>query len=120
MGFHKSLNSRIRIPFFSVALIAADMEVSIGKERSHLSQKLAQKLICAFASGVHRGIENSPTRFNLVGPCSAGELRIPDKPGSSMTRHVKFRDHSDSPLTRVLDHFANLLLRVIQAVGTLL
>ena len=37
-----------------------------------------------------------------------------------MARHVELRNHADSPIVRVLDDFANLLLRVVEAVRTLL
>ena len=44
---------RVCVPLLAVALVAADVEVRIGKQRGHLAEELVQELEGALAGGIH-------------------------------------------------------------------
>ena len=67
IGAHECLDPRVRIPFLSIALIAADMKVLIGKERRHLAQQLVDELIGALLGRIHRGIQYAKAGCRLIG-----------------------------------------------------
>src|ERR1700723_228265 len=71
---HVLFDTRIRVPLLTVALISADVEVGIWKERGHLTDELVKKLIGPLTGGIHRRIEDSPVAFDLVGSAAAREV----------------------------------------------
>ena len=116
---HVGLDLRVRVPLFAVALVAADMEVGVGKERRHLPQKLIEKLERAFARRVHGRVHDAPAVRNLVRARAAGQLWIPYEPRRGVAGHIEFGNHADAAIVRVLDDVCDLLLRVVETVRAL-
>src|SRR5262249_558068 len=54
---------------------------------------------------------------NLIGPRSAGQIRICGEPAGGVARHVKLRHHADATVARVGDDVPDLLLRVVPPAG---
>src|ERR1700746_210516 len=113
---HELLNFRIRVPLFAIYLIAADVKELVGKKLCHLSDKDIEKLVGALACWIHGRIEDSPLAFNGIRTRGAGEFGIADEPSGAVTGHIEFRNYANATVQRVLDHIADLVLRVIQAV----
>src|ERR1700746_55841 len=115
---HKFPDFRVCVPLFSIYLVAADVKVMVWKKAAHFTDKLVEKLVRLLPRRVHCGIENSPPALNLVWAWRTRKVGIPDKPGSAVSRHIKFGNNSNAAISCVLDEVANLGLRVIQSVGT--
>src|SRR4051794_1025365 len=61
------LDAGVRVPLFAIALVAADAEISIRKERGHLCEESVEKRVRALLSRVHRWIEDAPLPFDVIG-----------------------------------------------------
>ena len=80
MRMHELLNSRIRIPLLAIYFVAANVKELVGKQLRHLSDELVEKFISAFASRIHRGIENTPFAFDGIRPRTTRQVWISNKP----------------------------------------
>ena len=80
MCTHIGLDPRVCIPLFSVAFIAADMEVGIREQPRHFAQKLVEKLICFWPGRIHCAIEYAPLLYDLIGACCASKFGIANQP----------------------------------------
>ena len=69
---YEFLNLRILIPLLAVDLIAANMEVFVGEQLRHLTQKRFDKLVNLFARRIKGRILDSKGSFNLIRPGCAG------------------------------------------------
>src|SRR5579864_2773490 len=118
MRVHELLNLRIRVPLLAIYLVSTDVEELVGEKFGHLADEDIEKLVGTLASGIHGGVEDSPLAFNRIRPWGAGEVGIADKPGCAVTRHIEFRNYANAAVTRVVDHVADLVLGVVQAVRT--
>ena len=116
MRAHEFLNFAIRVPLLSVYLIATDVEELIGKELGHFADELIEKMVSMLLCWIHGRVEDAPFALNLIRAGSAGQIRIADKPGGAVSRHVEFRDHANAALARIRDHVADLVLRVVEAI----
>src|SRR5947207_10924332 len=74
--FHEGLNLRIAVPLFAFILIATYMDISIRKERGHLTQERVEKFVCLLAGWIESRFKDSSFAFNLVGTWSVAEFRI--------------------------------------------
>src|SRR6202021_562921 len=115
---HEFLDFRVRVPLFSVYLVAAYVKVMVRKKLTHFTDKFVEKLVRLLPRRVHYGIENSPPALNLVRPRSTRKFGIPDKPGSAVSWHIKFGYNSHTAIARVVDEIANLRFREILSVRT--
>ena len=120
MCTHELLYPRVGVPLLAIAFVAADVEISIGKERCHFADKKIQELIRALARRVHRRIENSPLASNLIWPLPTCQIRITNEPSGCVGRHIKLRHDTDAAVTGIFNDVSNLVLRVVQAVRPLL
>src|SRR5579871_3470938 len=118
MVVHERLNVLGLFPLLAIHFIAANVEVRVRKQRGHFADKLVEKLVSCFARWIHRGIENTKFALDLIRPRAARQLRVSDEPTRGVSRHVEFGYHADAAIARVSDHVANLILRVIVAIGT--
>ena len=118
MRAHEIFDFRIRVPLFSVYLIASDMKKLIGEKLGHFADKFIEKMVSMLFCWIHRWIKHAPFALDLIWPRRAGQVGIADKPGSAVSGHVELWDHADAALTRVGDHIAHFALRVIQPVGS--
>src|ERR1051326_3373682 len=98
MRAHELLDLRVCIPLLAIYLISADMEKLVGEELRHLADKFIQKLVRAFAGGIHCGIEHSPLALDGVRARAAGQFRITDEPGSAVAWHVEFGYDADAAI----------------------
>jgi len=118
MGFLERLNLRIGIPLFAVHLVATDVEIVVGEKLGHLADEIIKKLVDLLVRRVHCRIEDSPPALDSVRPFSAGQLGMADEPRGAVTRHIEFRHHADAAISGVSNQVANLVLRVVEGVGT--
>src|SRR5277367_5361124 len=117
---HVLLDSRVCVPLFAVALVAADMEVGVGKQGGHFAYEAIEKLVGAFTRGVHSGVEDAPVPLDEIRPFATGEVGVADEPGGSVAWHVELRNYADTAVAGVLDNAANLVLRVEVSIRSLL
>jgi len=117
MGAHIFLDLGIRAPLLPVHFIATDMEITIGKKSSHLTDKLIEKNVGFFAGGVHRGIEDSPFALDLVRAGRTCEFRVAYEPTRAVSRNIKLRNHANAAIACMRNKFANLILGVVKTVG---
>src|ERR1700761_2342382 len=120
MRFHKFLYPRVGVPLLTVAFISANMEIGVREESRHLPDEDIEELVGTVACGIHGRIENAPVALDLVGAFAACQIRVANKPGGSVSRHVEFRDDSNATVARVFDHPPDFLLGVEKAIGALL
>ncbi len=116
--FLELLNLRIRVPSFPVYLISANVEIVIRKKFGHLFDKRVEKFVSFCIGWIHGRIQHAPFRVDFEGPRCTGDFRITNKPGRAVSRHIEFRDDANSPIARVCDDIANLILRVVLTAGT--
>ena len=114
---HEFLDLGICVPLLAVHLIAADVEVSVGKKFCHFPNEFIHQFVGAVLSRIHGRIENSPLTFDLIGPGKAGNFRISGEPAGGVAGHVKLRHDADAAVARVFDQFLHFRLRVVQPVG---
>ena len=119
MAPHELLDARVGVPLLAIALVAADVEVGIGKQRRHLAQELVEKRKRRLARGIHRRVKDAPLLLDLVRTRPAGQLRVAYEPGCRVAGHVELGHHANAAVVRVGNHVANLLLRVEAAVRAL-
>ena len=117
MSAHIFLNTGIRVPLLPVHLIATDVEVTLRKKSSHLTDKFIEKNVGFFAGGVHRGIEDSPFALGLVRAGRTREFRVADEPTRAVPRHIKLRNHANAVVACIRNKFADLILSVVKTVG---
>ena len=109
---HEVLNARVALPLLDVAFISSRVKVGIGEEGSHLTNEFGEKLVRAFAGGINRRTTG--------GILTAGQVRVAQKPGCGVARHIKLWNHADTAVASVRDDLPDFVLRVINATGTLL
>ena len=78
VGFHEFLNLRIRVPLLAVDLVAANVEIAIGKQFGHFPNELFQKLVSRLSRGIQDGID--PAAFQRVRAGTGGKFGISQKP----------------------------------------
>src|SRR5712692_5516480 len=90
----------------------------IWKNPGHFADQVIEKLVDFLVRRVHCRIEYSPLPLDFVGSLSASQLWMTNEPRSAMSRHVEFRHHTNSAIPGVSDQIADLILRVVEGVGT--
>ena len=116
MSTHELLNFRIRVPLFAVNFVSTDVEKLVREKLRHLTNKLVEKFVRAFARGIHRWVEHSPLPLNRVRSGRAGQIGISYEPCRAMPRHIELGNHPNTAVVRISNYFAHLLLGVKQAV----
>src|SRR5437870_12092315 len=82
---HVLTNPRIGLPLLRVALVAAEVNVGIGKQGSHFADEAGKKLVRAFAGGIDR----RAVGWNLA----AREFGIALEPRCRVAWHIEFWDN---------------------------
>ena len=116
VGLHEGDDLGIAEPGFAIALVAADVEVGVGKDGDHLADELIEKLIGARAGGVEGFVVDAEAVGDLEGAGGAGEFGIGDLPADGVAGHVEFRHDADAARAGVGDHVAHFFLGVELAV----
>src|SRR5690348_2267410 len=116
MFAHETLDARVSLPFNTIILIPTDVHEMVGKDGRHLSEECIEKLVSGFSGRIHDRIEDPEGPLNLERPGGTGEIRLSDKPGRGVPRHIELRHDTDATTVRVSDDFASLLLGVEQTV----
>src|SRR5260221_4827118 len=94
------------------------MEIMIGEEFAHLTDKLVEELVSLLVGEIHRGIENAPLALDGVRPGPARRLRVANKPPWRGARHSELGYGANPAVARIPDQFADFILRVVQPVRT--
>src|SRR5579871_4542156 len=113
VGVNVFLNLRIRVPLLAVDLVAADVEIGIGKQLGHFGDEFVEELVGLFAGW----IEDRIALFERKGAWAACEFGISDDPRAAVARHIKFWNDPNAALVRIGNEIANLGLRVELIVG---
>src|SRR5579864_2032117 len=90
------LDARVGVPLNAVVLIASNMHEVVREDCRHLADESVEKLVGAFAGGIHDRIENTELALDMEWTGAASEIGIPHKPGTGVTRHVEFGNHADA------------------------
>src|SRR5258707_12836520 len=94
------------------------MEIMIGEEFAHLTDKLVEELVSLLVGEIHRGIENAPLALDGVRPGPARKLRVANKPRCAVARHIELGYDANPAVARIRDQFADFILRIVQPVRT--
>src|SRR6202041_3115529 len=114
---HERLDARIGLPLDAVIFIASDVHEVVGEDGRHLGDESIEKFIGAFAGRIYPRIEDPERPFDMEGGGSAGEIGIPDEPGTGVSRHVELGHDADAAVARIGNNFAGLLLSIEESVG---
>src|SRR5260221_11550844 len=94
------------------------MEIMIGEEFAHLTDKLVEELVSLLVGEIHRGIENAPLALDGVRPGLARKLRVAKKTRFCVARHIELGYDANPAVARIRDQFADFILRVVEPVRT--
>src|SRR5258708_20315058 len=94
------------------------MEIMIGEEFAHLTDKLVEELVSLLVGESHRGIENAALALDGGRPGAAGKLRVANKRRCAVARHIELGYDANPAVARIRDQFADFILRVVQPVRT--
>ena len=89
-----------------------------GKMAAISRDESIEKFVGAFARRIHHRIEDAKLPLDVERAGRAGEIGIPDEPGTGVSRHVELGHDPDAAVACIGDDFASLLLGVEQPVGT--
>ena len=116
VGGHECLNLRVGAPLFTVALVAANVHIGIGKETAHFVEEGVEKFEGGLSSGVEGSILNAEAIGDGIGAGGTAEVWIADKPALDVAGHVELGDDADAARGGIGDDFADLVLGVELAV----
>src|SRR3984893_6410610 len=113
---NEGLDLRILIPMLSVYLVSANVEVGVGKKLGHLPDEFVEEFIGLLSVGISDRVRYIRIDLERTGTC--GEVGTSDKPRAAVARGIELRQHPDATIAGVREQVANLILAVIQAIGT--
>src|SRR3984893_1939918 len=113
---NEGLNLRILIPMLAVHLVSANVEVGVGKEFGHLPDEFVEEFVGLFSGGISDRVRSLGIDFERTG--TAGKLGISDKTRTAVGQSLELPQHADAAVVRVGNEITNVILGVIQAIGT--
>src|ERR1700741_2361751 len=99
MRLFEGLDLGIAVPELPVDLVAANVEIGVGKELSHLLNELVHEFVSLFTRRIGDG-RRSRLRLNREGAFTARQLGITGEPRAAVARGIELRDHTDGAIMR--------------------
>src|SRR5215203_5590237 len=109
---HVGLDFGVPVPLFAFVLIAADVQVIIGKERGHLAQECFEKLVDVLACRIECRLKDSRPAFDRVWTRSTAKLGMANQPACAVTGNVKLGHDTYAAVASVRNDFLHLFLCV--------
>ena len=110
---HEGLYPAIPGPLRAVNLVAASVEVRIGKKRADFADQTIEESIDLFPRRVDGGESVVVVGAERIRSRQGGKLRVSHEHSLRVSRHLNLRDDADTAVARVIHQFAQLLLSVI-------
>src|ERR1700719_2160119 len=118
MFFAKILDRGIPLPLRIQHFIAADMEIRVGKERSHFTDETIQKCVDVLARRIQRGLKDPPFPLDLKRSRCAGNFGISGQPTGGVAGNIELGHHPEAALRRVGNYLAYFGLGIELTIGT--
>ena len=105
------------LPAHLRALVAADMDQLRREQADHLVQHVLQEFEGLLLPGAQHVVGHAPTAPHLVRAARTTQLGVGGQRRKHMARQVYLGDHRNGAVGRIRHDVADLVLRIITAVG---